>query len=99
MDMQQKSPLAVYLHVPFCQRKCAYCDFASFSGREAIWRRYFDALQEEITGWRDELRVREARSIFFGGGTPSIVPSEYIAETLESLRAEIAFAPDVEIML
>ena len=99
MDMQQKSPLAVYLHVPFCQRKCAYCDFASFSGREAIWRRYFDALQEEITGWRDELRVREARSIFFGGGTPSIVPSEYIAETLESLRAEIAFAPDVEITL
>ena len=99
MDMQQKSPLAVYLHVPFCQRKCAYCDFASFSGREAIWRRYFDALQEEIAGWRDELRVREARSIFFGGGTPSIVPSEYIAETLESLRAQIAFAPDVEITL
>ena len=99
MDMQQKSPLAVYLHVPFCQQKCAYCDFASFAGREAIWRRYFDALQEEIAGWRDELRVREARSIFFGGGTPSIVPSEYIAETLESLRAEIAFAPDVEITL
>ena len=99
MDMQQKSPLAVYLHVPFCQQKCAYCDFASFSGREAIWRRYFDALQEEIAGWRDELRVREARSIFFGGGTPSIVPSEYIAETLESLRAQIAFAPDVEITL
>lgn len=99
MDMQQKSPLAVYLHVPFCQQKCAYCDFASFSGREAIWRRYFDALQEEIAGWRDELRVREARSIFFGGGTPSIVPAEYIAETLESLRAQIAFAPDVEITL
>ena len=99
MDMQQKSPLAVYLHVPFCQQKCAYCDFASFSGREAIWRRYFDALQEEIAGWRDELRVREARSIFFGGGTPSIVPAEYIAETLESLRTQIAFAPDVEITL
>ena len=99
MDMQQKSPLAVYLHVPFCQQKCAYCDFASFAGREGIWRRYFDALQEEIAGWRDELRVREARSIFFGGGTPSIVPAEYIAETLESLRTQIAFAPDAEITL
>lgn len=91
--------LAIYIHVPFCQQKCAYCDFASFSGRQDIWKPYFNALLGEIDTWADELRVREARSVFFGGGTPSIVPAEYIVAVLDALRRHIAFAQDVEITL
>lgn len=97
--MNEKTPLAVYLHVPFCKQKCAYCDFASFSGREGQWDAYFDALRAEIDAWADELRAYEARSVFFGGGTPSLVPAEKIAETLKRLRASLAFAQDIEITL
>ncbi len=65
--------LAIYVHIPFCKRKCAYCDFASYAGREAIWERYFQALGGEIDGWAERLGGYEARSVFFGGGTPSLV--------------------------
>jgi len=93
------NPLAIYVHVPFCKRKCAYCDFASYAGCEGQIDSYFKALGDEIDAWADELRVREARSIFFGGGTPSLVPAEYIAAALGRLRKHIAFAPDIEITL
>lgn len=92
-------PLAIYVHVPFCARKCAYCDFASFAGREADWERYFDALGGEIDAWAERLRGYEARSVFFGGGTPSLVPAEYIADVLRRLQKYISFAPACEITL
>lgn len=99
MPMNAKKPLAIYLHVPFCKRKCAYCDFASFSGCESQWDAYFAALQGEMDAWAEELRAYEARSIFFGGGTPSLVPAEMIAATMARLRKTIAFAEDIEITL
>ena len=72
-------PLAIYIHIPFCARKCAYCDFASWAGRQDVWKNYFDALLGEMDSWKEELRTREVRSVFFGGGTPSFVPAEYIS--------------------
>lgn len=92
-------PLAIYIHVPFCKRKCVYCDFASFAGREGIWKEYFAALGEEIDGWTEQLQAYEAHSIFFGGGTPSLVDAEFIARTLERLRNTVRFAADIEITL
>ena len=92
-------PLAIYIHVPFCARKCAYCDFASFAGWEDAWENYFDALGGEMDAWADRLRAYEARSVFFGGGTPSLVPAEYISGALDQLRRLLPFAPDCEITL
>ena len=92
-------PIAIYIHVPFCVRKCAYCDFASFAGKEDVWKNYFEALLGEIDSWKDELRTREVRSVFFGGGTPSLVPAGAIASVLERLRQYAVFAPDCEITL
>ena len=92
-------PLAIYIHVPFCARKCAYCDFASFAGREDAWEDYFAALHAEMDAWVDCLRAYEARSVFFGGGTPSLVPAEYISGALNHLRRLLPFAPDCEITL
>ena len=92
-------PLAIYIHVPFCARKCAYCDFASFAGREDAWEDYFAALHAEMDAWADRLRAHEARSVFFGGGTPSLVPAEYISGALDQLRRLLPFAPDCEITL
>lgn len=94
-----KKPLAIYIHVPFCARKCVYCDFASYAGREGMWREYFDALYGEIDAWGEELRTREVRSVFFGGGTPSLVPAELLCGALERLRRYAVFAPDCEITM
>lgn len=94
-----KRPLAIYIHVPFCARKCVYCDFASYAGREAAWEQYFEALHGEIDAWGEELRTREVRSVFFGGGTPSLVPAELICGALERLRSHALFAPDCEITM
>ncbi len=91
------SPLSLYIHVPFCASKCAYCDFASFPGRERDWARYFEALWGEIDGWRARLSGYEAVTAFFGGGTPTLVPAEYIAGTLERLRDAVPFAEGAEI--
>jgi len=92
-------PLAIYVHIPFCKRKCAYCDFASYAGCENQIDSYFDALGGEINAWADALRAYQARSIFFGGGTPSLVPAEKIAGVLHQLRGCVEFAPDIEITL
>ncbi|MBR0367269.1 MAG: radical SAM family heme chaperone HemW [Clostridia bacterium] len=98
-------PLAVYIHVPFCARKCAYCDFASWSGREGEWRRYFDALVTEIRLWSgitDFGLLKErfhVQSVFVGGGTPTLVPAELIAEALELCRRIAPFDADAEITI
>ena len=92
-------PLAIYIHVPFCARKCAYCDFASFAGREDAWQDYFAALRAEMDAWADRLRAYEARSVFFGGGTPSLVPAEYIQDALDHLRRLLPISADCEITL
>ena len=91
--------LALYIHIPFCASKCAYCDFASFPGREGEWSRYFDVLGREMEGWRPALEGREIATVFFGGGTPTLVPAESIAGTLERARTLAPFAPDAEITL
>ena len=92
-------PLAIYIHVPFCARKCAYCDFASFAGREDAWSDYFAALHAEMDAWVDRLRAYEARSVFFGGGTPSLVPAAYIQDALNHLRRLLPISADCEITL
>ena len=97
--MMNKKPLGVYVHIPFCKKKCAYCDFASFAGCEEKFDAYFNALANEIDAWAEKLRAYQARSIFFGGGTPSIPPAEKIAAVIAQLRSHLDFAPDIEITL
>ena len=100
-----KESLALYVHVPFCAAKCAYCDFASYPHREADWSRYFDALWREIDGWTRETdygllcdRYRVA-TLFIGGGTPTLVPTEYIVETVGRCRSIARFDDDAEITI
>lgn len=96
-------PLAIYIHIPFCVKKCDYCDFASFPGRERDWRAYFDAIGAEIRLWSDNTdfgRLSErfrVSSLFIGGGTPTLVPSEYIVEIIERCQEIAPFGADAEI--
>ena len=98
-------PLAIYIHIPFCAKKCAYCDFASWSNREADWQRYFDSLWTEIRLWSESTdfgilnKQYRVKSVFIGGGTPTLVPAGYIVETLERLKGIAPFEQDAEITI
>ena len=93
------SSLSLYFHVPFCLSKCAYCDFASYPGREGDWRRYFEALWRELERGQSALPGREIATAFFGGGTPTLVDAGYIEETLALARRAWRFREDAEITL
>lgn len=72
----------MYIHIPFCAKKCAYCDFLSFAAPVRIYREYVDKLIEEIYGQSDNFQDYQVSTIFIGGGTPSILPSELMGELL-----------------
>jgi oxygen-independent coproporphyrinogen-3 oxidase len=94
-----RAPLAVYIHWPFCRSKCPYCDFNSHV-REAVdeahWSR---ALLADLETQAKLAPDREVVSIFFGGGTPSLMPPDTVAALIESVRTLWPVAPDLEVTL
>lgn len=91
-------PLELYVHIPFCIRKCDYCDFLSFPSTEEQQYRYMEALKKEILG-AGAYPDRRVVSVFFGGGTPSVPKAELLAEVLGLLRQTFLFDEDAEITL
>ncbi len=97
-------PLSLYIHIPWCVRKCPYCDFNSHGLRGQLpVREYVGALLADLEGdlrdFGDAFAGREIISVFFGGGTPSLFPPEAIAEILDGASARLNFARDCEITL
>ena len=90
--------LELYLHIPFCVKKCNYCDFLSAPAGEETRAAYVDALLEEIRGF-DEPEGYEVVTVFFGGGTPSILPGQAIFWIMEALREKFSFRKGAEITL
>ena len=78
--------MGVYLHIPFCVQKCAYCDFLSAPATRQRQQEYVSALQREIAWEAEQYAESEVKTIFFGGGTPSLLEAEEIAGILECLR-------------
>lgn len=78
--------LGIYVHVPFCLKKCFYCDFLSVPVSDREMEQYFFALMEEILAYREFSLLYSVQSIFFGGGTPSLPSGEWIARILEEIR-------------
>lgn len=87
-------PVGLYVHIPFCARKCVYCDFPSFAGRGDDMPRYTDHLIAEMAD-RQDPDVTIA-TLYIGGGTPSLLPPELMRRILSALRARFSFAPDAE---
>lgn len=90
---------SLYIHVPFCARKCAYCDFASFDNKNELIGEYFKALWREVelaAGMHD---FHGVSTVFFGGGTPSFVDAAYIAKTLEAAQKHIGIRAGAEITI
>jgi putative oxygen-independent coproporphyrinogen III oxidase len=93
-------PLAVYVHFPWCVRKCPYCDFNSYTLQgELPEESYVHALIEDIRTQAQHAATREVVSVFLGGGTPSLFSARSIGRVLDSIGAHLAMAPDAEITL
>ena len=97
------TPYSLYLHIPFCKHRCAYCDFNTYAGQDDSIPAYVDALIREIefVGIRAEQSggVVEAHTVFFGGGTPSLLSGPQFASIMDALRAAFSFTADAEISI
>lgn len=87
----------LYIHIPFCVRKCAYCDFLSAPGSEEAKASYTEALLREIEAVKTE--KREVSSIFVGGGTPSALSPSLMGDIFEKIHKSFSVAPDAEITI
>ena len=94
-----ESPLALYVHIPFCETKCPYCDFNTYTAIEPLIPSYCDALCREIGMWGRALGYPALSSVFFGGGTPSYLPDGRIEQVMDAVRREFEIFPDAEITL
>lgn len=98
--MLESPPLGLYIHVPWCVRKCPYCDFNSHASKgELPERQYVEALLRDFEADREFLQGRQVETVFIGGGTPSLFhPSSYAA-LFSGLRTMAQFADDMECTL
>src|SRR5579859_5792084 len=93
-------PLSLYVHIPWCVRKCPYCDFNSHErAGELPERAYVDKLLEDLEGLLPSVWGRPLVSVFIGGGTPSLFSPASIDRLLSGVRARLRLAPDAEITL
>ncbi|WP_277373059.1 radical SAM family heme chaperone HemW [Pseudomonas sp. AA-38] len=93
-------PLAAYIHIPWCVRKCPYCDFNSHAAGPTLpEEEYVDALLADLDSDLQHVHGRPLSSIFFGGGTPSLFSDRALGRLLESIERRIAFVADIEITL
>jgi oxygen-independent coproporphyrinogen-3 oxidase len=91
---------SLYFHIPFCKHRCAYCDFNTFAGMEAWMPAYVDALCEEIRSVAQSTSDRLAgESVFFGGGTPSLLPDDRFEAIFKVIRDNFSLADEAEISL
>ncbi len=96
----QLPPLALYVHIPWCVRKCPYCDFNSHAaGSELPEEAYIDALLADMDQDLGHVHGRSLTSIFFGGGTPSLFSANAIGRLLDGVEQRVPFARDIEITL
>ena len=78
-------PLSIYIHIPFCPKKCLYCDFTSFSGSGHLFTEYTEALLNEIKVSSPEYAGCEVKTIFFGGGTPTLMPAVLLGRIMDGI--------------
>ncbi len=87
---------SLYIHIPFCKSKCAYCDFESYPGFETYQDAYIDQVLKEAKLSRDEYRIRSVPSVYIGGGTPSVLSEKQLERLIEGIRSVFPIAQDAE---
>lgn len=89
--------LGLYIHIPFCERKCPYCDFNTYAGLNNQFAGLVDALGAEMARWRTPLAGRSIDTIFVGGGTPTVLDAELLERLFAAVHVNFAVAADAEI--
>ena len=95
-------PASIYLHIPFCRKRCAYCDFTTYAGLDALIPVYAGALAHEINlvaDSRNESASLSIHTIYIGGGTPSLLPPHLLRQILAAMRQSFDISPDAEITI
>lgn len=91
-----KNKIALYVHWPFCQVRCGYCDFRTFPYQEKRIPAYTRALQTELKLWSEELQRPVLQSLYFGGGTPSHIPLPYLKQVVQTIEAHFQVPDTIE---
>lgn len=91
--------LGIYIHVPFCKKKCNYCDFISYWDKNSKIEEYVKILKNEIEESAKNIQEYEVSTIYIGGGTPSYIDSKHIAEILNIVRKNYKVQKEVEITI
>ena len=88
----------IYIHIPFCVKKCSYCDFVSFCSDEKIWEQYTNAVVCEIENKKIE-NPKKVTTIYIGGGTPSLIPENYIVKIINTVKSRFKIEKSAEITI
>jgi oxygen-independent coproporphyrinogen-3 oxidase len=89
----------IYIHIPFCTHICPYCDFNTYASQASRIPAYMDAVNREVARWSAEFTRRTAGSIFFGGGTPSLLEAGQIGSAIAACRQAFEIASDAEVTI
>ena len=91
--------IGLYVHIPFCETKCPYCDFNTYAKIESLIPEYVAAVNTEIGIWGRLLDEPKLSTVFFGGGTPSYLPTHYMASIIETVHESFDLSADAELTL
>ena len=100
MNGNQENLISLYFHIPFCKQKCHYCHFFVLPDKQELHFQLIQGLKREIALWANEMKGKKLASIYFGGGTPSLLTTAEIEELLTEVHRHIPFDPKtIEITL
>jgi putative oxygen-independent coproporphyrinogen III oxidase len=94
---QERPGFGVYVHIPFCKHRCHYCDFNTYDGQQGLHNAYVDALERDIERWRGP--AHPASSVFFGGGTPSLLPASQLRRVLHAVASVTGMEAGCEVTI
>lgn len=92
-------PAGIYIHIPFCRARCSYCDFATGAYESTLAEAYVRAVAHEITAFRSTVDTLDTDTIYFGGGTPSLLTPAQVTHILEAVRERFRVASDAEVTM
>ncbi len=95
----KQNELGIYVHIPFCVRKCYYCDFVSFAGKENLQEQYIDVLKKEMIANKEKGNDKVVTTIYIGGGTPSYVDSKLIVSIVNTIKQNYQISNEVEMTI
>ena len=99
VDKRMRKELELYIHIPFCMKKCQYCDFLSFQADEHTQHDYVEALLREIAYYGERCQEYAVTSVYIGGGTPSWLDEELMLRIMDAVRCSFLPVPDAEISI